>query len=169
MRTFLLDTCIWSYWFDAKRYAKEHANIKKQLQKLAPDSTLGISIITWGEVAYGHKVASPEETAIQSKYIQFITSKGPKTFDIDIHTANKYGELRSLLFDKYAPKDKRKKNLRPEQFIDPITSLELGIQENDLWIAAQAVVRNLTLVTNDKLARIREVAGDDLHIENWTA
>jgi predicted nucleic acid-binding protein len=168
MRTFLLDTCIWSYWFDAKRYVKEHANIRKQLQKLAPNFKLGISIITWGEVAFGQKIVTKREP-IQEEYLQFIKAKGPKTFDIDIHTANKYGELRSLLFDKYAPKDKRKKNLRPEQLIDPITSLELGIQENDLWIAAQAVVRNLTLVTNDKLARISEVAGDDLHIENWTA
>ncbi len=167
MRTFLLDTCIWSYWFDAYRYPQENANIRKQLQKLAPDFKLGISIITWGEVAFGQKIATTREL-IQAEYFQFIKTKGPKTFDIDMHTANIYGELRSLLFDKYAPKDKRKKNLRPEQLVDPITSLELGIQENDLWIAAQAITRNLTLITNDKLVRIREVAGDGLHIENWT-
>ena len=167
MRTFLLDTCIWSYWFDAYRYPQENANIRKQLQKLEPDFKLGISIITWGEVAFGQKVATTREL-IQAEYFQFIKTKGPKTFDIDMHTANIYGELRSLLFDKYAPKDKRKKNLRPEQLVDPITSLELGIQENDLWITAQAITRNLTLITNDKLIRIREVAGDYLHIENWT-
>ncbi len=167
MRTFLLDTCIWSYWFDAYRYPQENANIRKQLQKLTPDFKLGISIITWGEVAFGQKVATTREL-IQAEYFQFIKTKGPKTFDIDMHTANIYGELRSLLFDKYAPKDKRKKNLRPEQLVDPITSLELGIQENDLWIAAQAITRNLTLITNDKLIRIREVAGDDLDVKNWT-
>lgn len=168
MRTFLLDTCIWSYWFDGDRYPQENANIRKQLQKLQPDSKLGISIITWGEVAYGYRIESLNEIPIQTEYIQFIKSKRPKTFEIDIHTANKYGELRALLFDKYAPKEKRKKNLRPEQLVDPITSLELGIQENDLWIAAQAITRNLTLVTNDKLNRIRKVAGGELHIENWT-
>ena len=167
MRTFLLDTCIWSYWFDAKRYPQENANIRKQLQKLAPDFKLGISIITWGEVAFGQKVIARTEP-IQPEYLPFVKAKGPKTFDIDLHTANTYGKLRSLLFDKYAPKDKRKKNLRPEQLVDPITSLELGIQENDLWIVAQAMVRNLTLVTNDKLTRIREVVGTDLDIKNWT-
>ncbi|MBA7697023.1 hypothetical protein ES703_105681 [subsurface metagenome] len=66
------------------------------------------------------------------------------------------------------PKKKRA-GLRPEQLVDPVTSLELGIQENDLWIAAQVVVRGLILVTTDKLSHIREVAGDDLHIENWMA
>ena len=113
-------------------------------------------------------VESPDETPIQTEYIQFIKSKRPKTFEIDIHTANKYGELRALLFEKYAPK-KRKSGLRPEQLIDPITSRELGIQENDIWIAAQAMVRNMVLVTADKkLIQITEVAGDGLHIENWT-
>jgi len=165
MRTFLLDTCIWSYWFDVK--GKKHVNIISHIQKLPSDSILGISIISWGEVVYGHKVESPDETPIQAEYIQFIKSKRPMTFEIDVHTANKYGELRALLFEKYAPKDKRKKNLRPEQLVDPITSLELGIQENDLWIAAQAITRNLTLITNDKLSRIREVTGDDLDIKNW--
>ena len=167
MGVYLLDTCIWGYWFGDKR--EQHVAVKKRVEALPTDCRLGISIITWGEIAYGHKVESANELPIQAEYIRFVKSKGPKTFEIDIHTANKYGELRSQLFDKYAPKDKRKKNMRPEQLVDPITSLELGMQENDLWIAAQAMVRNLTLVTNDKLTRIREVAGDELHIEKWVA
>ena len=165
MHVFLLDTCIWSYWFDVK--GEQHVNVKSHVQKLPSDSILGISIISWGEVFYGHKAESPDETPIQVEYIQFIKSKRPMTFEIDIHTANKYGELRALLFEKYAPK-RRKPGLRPEQLIDPVTSRELGIQENDLWIAAQAMVRNMTLATDDKLIRIHEVAGDDLHVENWT-
>ncbi len=165
MHVFLLETCIWSYWFDVKR--EQHVNVKSHVQKLPSDSILGISIISWGEVFYCHKAESSDETPIQVEYIQFIKSKRPMTFEIDIHTANKYGELRALLFEKYVPK-KRKSGLRPEQLIDPVTSRELGIQENDLWIAAQAMVRNMTLATDDKLSRIREVAGDDLHIEDWT-
>jgi len=89
-----------------------------RVRKLPPDSILGISIITWGEVAYGHRVESPQEEFLQGKYLQFIKAKGPKTFYIDIHVADKYGELRAILFDKYAPKDKRKA-LRPEQLVNP--------------------------------------------------
>lgn len=166
MDTFLLDTCIWSYWFDVKR--DQHANVKRHVQKLSSNSIFGISIITWGEIAYGHMAISPDETPIQAKYIQFIKSKGPKTFEIDIHTANKYGELRALLFKKFVSSAK-KKILRPEQLIDPVTSKELGIQENDLWIVAQAIVKNMVLVTDDKLRRIGEVTGDDLKIESWTS
>ena len=164
MQTFLLDTCIWSYWFDVER--KQHAEIQSHLEKLPPGSRLGISIITWGEIAYGYKLRTKGKELAGAQYLQFIKAKGPDTFYIDIHVANKYGELRAILFDKYAPKDKRIA-LRPEQLVSPATSLELGIQENDLWITAQAVVWNLTLVTDDKLSRIREVVGDDLDIKNW--
>jgi predicted nucleic acid-binding protein len=48
-----------------------------------------------------------------------------------------------------------------------VTSQELGIQENDLWMAAQALEYNLVFVTNDKMERIREVCAD-LQLENWT-
>jgi len=61
----------------------------------------------------------------------------------------------------------KRKGLRPCQLVDPVTSLELGIQENDIWIAAQAISRNLTLVTNDAMWRIRNIAGKSLHIDNW--
>jgi predicted nucleic acid-binding protein len=165
MHTYLLDTCIWSYWFDDKR--EQHASILNHLQDLVSGSILGISIITRGEIAYGHKTRSPKELPVQAKYLEFIQSKGPKTFGLDIHTANKYGEVRALLFEKYIP-NVSKRNLRPEQIIDPLTSKEFGIDENDLWIVAQAMTQNLMLVTNDKLIRIREVVGVDLHIENWT-
>lgn len=168
MRTILLDTCIWSYWFNPGKDIKKREFIERHVGQLPALARLGISVITWGEIAYGHRLESPKQQAVQNEYLQFIKTKGPKTFAIDMHTANKYGELRALLFEKYLP-GKRKPGLRPEQLIDPVTSLELGIQENDLWIAAQAMARNLTLVTNDKLSRIREVAGDELHIENWMA
>jgi predicted nucleic acid-binding protein len=53
---------------------------------------------------------------------------------------------------------------------DPVTGHQLGIDENDLWIAAQAVEHNLVLITSDKLLKLREADPDGrLLIENWTA
>lgn len=74
-----------------------------------------------------------------------------------------------MLFEKFGPKDKRIDGRRPEQLIDPVTSLQLKIQENDLWIVSQAITRDFTLVTNDKvsLKPLLEVVGGELHIENW--
>jgi len=87
--------------------------------------------------------------------------------DITKATRISCGALRASVFEKYAPNAKRRSGLRPEQLIDPVTSQELSIQENDLWMAAQALEYNLVFVTNDKMERIREVCAD-LQIENWT-
>ena len=62
----------------------------------------------------------------------------------------------------------REEAKRPEQCFDPITAMELGIEENDLWIAAQACEHKLVLHTNDGIARIRDIAIDLLTVENWT-
>ena len=74
--------------------------------------------------------------------------------------------MRGLLREKQLMNN-RKKGLPLEKLVDRFTWLELGSLENDLWIAAQAISRNLILVTNDKLTRITEVAGSDLRIDNW--
>lgn len=79
-----------------------------------------------------------------------------------------YGQLRACLFKEYAPRSKRGKGRWPEELIDPTTGRELGIQENDLWIAAQAIEYNLVLVSHDEMRHIRHVA-DDLQVEDWAA
>jgi predicted nucleic acid-binding protein len=90
-------------------------------------------------------------------------------YPIDKHVSRDYGRIRARLFEKYGPKDKKKKGLRPEQLIDPVTSLQLGIQENDLWIVSQAITKDFTLVTNDRrsLKPLLEVTDNELNIENW--
>jgi tRNA(fMet)-specific endonuclease VapC len=86
--------------------------------------------------------------------------------DVTSTTRVYYGSIRAALFERYAPRDKRAKRFRLGQLTDPVSELELGIQENDVWIAAQAIEYNLVLVSNDKLTKIRDVAGD-LLLENW--
>ena len=164
---FLIDTNIWSYWFDQEKYPEEHSNIQKRLANLPSFVRLGISVISWGEIDYGYNVNHKKEPSREAEFRKFISGATPWLVPINRHTAKTYGELRARLFDKYSEKNKRTTKRRPEQLIDPVTSLELGIQENDLWIAAQAISRNLTLVTNDAMGRIRGIAGNSLHIDNW--
>ena len=165
MRDFLIDTNMWAYWFDPQKYPQQHAKIKKRLEELPPEAKIGISVITWGEIAVGLRENTKQESYIQAEHLQFIKAKKLWVVDIRTYTAEEYGKLRGRLRTNAL---KRKKGLSADDLVDRFTWLELGSLENDLWIAAQAITRNLTLVTNDKLNRIREVAGDDLHIENWT-
>jgi predicted nucleic acid-binding protein len=177
MRDFLIDTNIWAYWFNSVK-EPEHSHVlkrvselKKLRERVKSPFRVWISSVTWGELEYGYQAQANKEHSLEIPFRQFIHKISPKECVIDKHVAFDYGRIRAKLFEKYGPKEKKKKGLRPEQLIDPVTSLHLRIQENDLWIASQAITRDFILVTNDRksLQPLLEVAGDELHIENWAA
>jgi tRNA(fMet)-specific endonuclease VapC len=79
-------------------------------------------------------------------------------YPIDPTTAEIYGNLKAAVFDRYAPKDKAQRR--------KTKIAQLGIGENDLWIAAVALQHQLTLLTtNSDFRRIQTVQSFDL--ESW--
>jgi tRNA(fMet)-specific endonuclease VapC len=165
LRGYLIDTQTVSYWFDQK--LPQHANVVDHVNSLPDEAPLMVSAVTIGEIAFGHATTTNPDAIKQAAFNKFVQDKFKKApLEITKFTAIYYGEVRNLLFKKYPPPGKRQR--RPEQCFDPITSLELGIDENDLWIASQAYEHNLVLVTNDGMCRIRDVAGHLLIVENWT-
>ena len=162
MRGYLLDTNILAYWFNGRR--PEHAKTVERLNLLDADTPLRISTVSLGEIEYGHRCVSGTDTVIQVAFKQFIWERFPDALDIRRTTSIYYGQIRAKLFSKFGPK----KSKRPCQLIDPATATTLGIQENDLWIAAQAAEYNIVLVTHDRgMRRIQEVASDLLDFEDW--
>jgi len=177
MRDFLIDTNIWEYWFNVNR-EPEHGHVLRRVDELKElcERTgvflrVWVSSVTWGEIEYGYRVQTKKARSLEGPFKQFIRDIAPKEFVVDKHVAEEYGRIRAKLFEKYGPREKRRKGRRPEQLIDPVTSLQLRIQENDLWIAAQAITKDFVLVTNDRksLRPLLEVAKGKLHIENWAA
>lgn len=176
MRDFLLDTQILRYWYDDEcaQHAAVVGNIellREQARPLEHEPRLLVSVVTLGEIEYGHRVQTGNFTAKQEGYIRFVGQQLPDRLDLTEDAATVYGEIRARLFNKFAPGEKRKRGMRPEQLTDLSTALELGIQENDLWLCAQAIGHRMVLVTNDKMARIREVSEGmepALVIQNWT-
>lgn len=102
------------------------------------DGEAGMSVITYGELAYGcAKSPSPERSfADLQRFIKLIPA-----LPLPPETGEIYGALRHKL------------QLRG-----------LGIGPNDLWIAAHVIASGLTLVTNNE-REFRRVEG--LKIENW--
>ena len=156
METYLFDTNIWSQWFRAETCV---ANKIAQLDKT---TKVFLSSVVWGEVIYGAKANKSFDFRSYSEFIHHRSE--PMILPIDGHVSDVYGELRVALFERYIRKGKDK---RPEQLIDPVTATEIGIDENDLWIVAQAITHNLTLVTNDKMHRIFTVTPKELKHEIW--
>lgn len=169
MRGYLLDTNIITYWFDHDD--PRHGQVLGHIEALLPDTPLRISSVTLGEIEYGLCADPRPDSALREELTAFVKEKLPPALDVRNTTAIYYGPLRAQLFDKFFPKKGRRKGLRPEQMTDPVTAKELGIQENDLWLAAQAIEHRLVLVTHDNMDHIRQVLEGELalDIEDWAS
>ena len=169
MESYLLDTNIASFLLD--KNSKFYKIAIKFAQSLNPNDRIFISRIVVAEIKYGHKVFKvflysdiKRRQAIENAF------KTYRVLEISKHTTDPYSDIRSALFLKYARQDRKgkiKDTKFPEKLVDRTTSFELGIQENDIWIAAIALEYNAILVTADKhFSRIKELI-PDLRIKLW--
>ena len=167
MASYLLDTNIIRSWYDGNATVKANADARDA------DSPLHISVITRGEIEYGHALNPHGAGPKRTDYIEFVKKRLPWVLVVSKHTAEPYGHIRAMLINKFPPSGgwSKQGKKRAEQLYDPAAARELGIDENDLWIVAQAVERNLVLVTSDKMPRIREAVCEiypHFRLEDWT-
>ncbi len=156
---YLLDTCTLSVM---RRENKPFHQAANEWVKGVDESRICISVITLSEVKFGLELAKPDVLPPhRKKEIQEFVN-GYYVLGMDKNTSKYYGEIRSKLYDKYARKDSKNKvkTGHIESLRDITSARELGIQENDLWIACIAVQYNLELITLDSggMRRIVEVA-----------
>jgi tRNA(fMet)-specific endonuclease VapC len=112
-------------------------------------------VISQGELIYVAERSQRKETnlILVQSFFQNIY-----IYNIDQTTATLYGQLKASLFKKFAPKEKSKQ--RKTKIVD------LGFDENDLWIAAIACQHNLIVVSADSdFQRIQQVK--TLSVESW--
>jgi tRNA(fMet)-specific endonuclease VapC len=158
---YLLDTNTIGYYFG------KHVNVIARIDSLPDETPMFVSAIALGEIAFGHSLTHSTDHHRRDEFDRFINNEFPKAFTVNVtrHTRIYYGDLKAKLFVKFPPKSASENH--PERCVDRATGAELGIDENDLWMAAQAIEHNLILVTNDEMKRIREVS-DALDVEDWT-
>jgi tRNA(fMet)-specific endonuclease VapC len=184
VRDYLLDTNILSYWYDTSRseYTRVVARVQAAWQ---PDpqtnyvSRLFVSVITLGEIEYGTRASHVPDPVKQAEYaamdaakIKFVQEQCPVVLEITKHVAEEYGEMRAWLFNNCGPNAKKSKAKRAEELVNPSTGKELGIQENDIWIAAQAKTHNLVLVTHDSgnnFGKVFKQFAPALTVEDWAS
>jgi predicted nucleic acid-binding protein len=156
------------YWFDGE--SGRFPAVKIAADARAADSRLYVSAITLGEIEFGHALNPPGEGATRDEFVAFLRQQPLLILKVSKHTAEPYGRIRARLATTFPPAGGWIRKIRAEQFYDPVAARELGIDENDLWIVAQAVERNLILVTSDKMTRIRGAVCElysDFPFENW--
>lgn len=156
MDGYLLDTNAASSLWDVRH--PDHSSIRAFLKK-HHTSLIYVSIVALAEVEYGLKL-SPQMDQNDKNYIRNEMWQFSNILDLDRHTVEPYSDLRAKLFSKFAQKNRRGrlKEKRPEELIDHTTGKELGIQENDLWLASLAMQYNLILISEDNMAHIKEAS-----------
>jgi predicted nucleic acid-binding protein len=106
----------------------------------------------------------------QAEYTKFVQEQFPEVLGMTREVAEQYGELKAWLFNNCGPAAKKSKVKRTEELVSPTTGKELGIDENDIWIAAQAKTHNLVLVTHDlrgNFGRALRQFAPALTVEDW--
>ncbi|MBN2240034.1 MAG: type II toxin-antitoxin system VapC family toxin [Dehalococcoidales bacterium] len=161
---YLLDTNVASIVWDTIH--PNHSSIFKKFKKL-PDDRVVICSVTNAEIEFGLRSTSNPNDEKQQIVRDNMNTYFP--VQIDVHTAENYGQIKANLFSKFWPKHKKKPRYI-EEMVDEVTGKSLGIQENDLWIVSVAVQYNYIFITTDKaggMKRIVEAANYADRTEFW--
>lgn len=76
--------------------------------------------------------------------------------DVNHHTAAEYAQMKANLAMHYLPDlTRRYRKKWVEDWVDRFTCKSLGIDDNDLWVCAQARMLNYTVVADDRMNRIK--------------
>jgi tRNA(fMet)-specific endonuclease VapC len=153
---YLLDTCFASALFDA--HHKFYQSVRLADEAIESGAPRFISRISIAELMFGINLYEAESGEVHTRASQVLKrAHGYPVREVSKHTATEYAELRTKLAVTYLPSVLHSDRPRwVDQWVPRVTGEKLQVDENDLWICAQARELNLTLLTTDKdmVARI---------------
>ena len=156
MKAFLLDTN------HVARLFEEHERVMARLGSLPPDTQIRASVISLGEIEAAHRITETTDQQRRDEFDRFVALKfRPLALTVSPMTRHYYADLIEGIWQRKPPSSGR---TRTERHL-----VELGVDVNDIWIAAQAIEHNMILVTEDSMQCIRDSAGKLLDVENWAA
>jgi predicted nucleic acid-binding protein len=153
METYLLDTSALSPLIDGLH--SNHAKAKALISSIAT-SPIYVSSVALAELMFGFEIHEKARSKkLQNAEQMLLDAQSYPTLEIGKHTAPEYASIKAKVAAYYLPNvTKQFRSKWVEEWINKFTGLELGIQEGDLWVCAQACEKNYTLVADDKMVRI---------------
>ncbi len=164
MDGYLLDTTTLSIYLDPSH--QYHNEKKKVLDALPADAPRYISAVALAELMFGVNLAEAIGRGDLPALRRMIErARDYAILDLSHHTAAAYAALKTGLATKYLVNVLRRDRPRYiEDWVDKATGKALSVDENDLWMCAQAKERDLILVTADARMKRIEDADPDVRL-----
>ena len=163
MDTYLLDTNLVSVLYDARR--PNHHAVRQAIAAFDREAPQLVSAITIAELRFGLALSRAAGQPLFHIEACIQQAEEHPLAEVGLHTAQEFAHVKaSIAFQRI---DIRRRIPRwVEGWTDRVTGQLLQIDENDLWIAAQAVERNLVVVTSDQdFTQIIAAAVPELRVE----
>lgn len=128
--------------------------VRHRLQSLGK-VLVATSVVVCGELTF--MAENSQHKAANLVRVQILL-RGLEIYPVDREIADIYGQFKAEIIARFGPKEKSRRRTTKIQ--------DLGVSDNDLWIAATALRHGLTVVSSDSdFERMREVRAFPL--ENW--
>lgn len=150
MDGYLFDTNTLSALLDPSH--TKHTDATAAIASLDSAAPKFVSVLALAELQFG-KLLIEAFAGSASAALSSIISRAQTYAPLEItrHTAAEYGELKANLAKLYLARAFRRDRPRwLENWVDHATGQRLQVDENDLWMCAQARERNLVMLTADR-------------------
>ena len=146
MDELLLDTNFISVLYDPRR--PKHAAVIAHAQGFATNDLVLLSSVVLAELRYGMEAALRAGQAVDH-FRETVEVAGTYPLaEVGKHTAEAYGDVKARLAAYYLDLTRRSPRWLEDWQVRGSTKT-LQVDENDLWLVAQAIERNRRLVTTD--------------------
>ena len=149
MTGYIYDTSVLSALLDAAH--QRHPDIARSVASLPEDSSHFVSAVSLAELTFGVRMSeffAPSRLPALEQML--IDARAYGVLEVGHHTAAAYAELKTNLAKRYLFKANRHDRPRwLEEWPLKNRGQRLQVDENDLWLCAQAKERSLTLLAAD--------------------
>jgi predicted nucleic acid-binding protein len=152
-----------SVLYDARR--SNHQAVRLAVAALPADAPQLVSVVTIAELRFGLALARAAGQPLTHIEACLDQAETHPLAEVTRHTADAFATVKSSVALERL--DVRRRIPRwVETWSDRVSGQQLQIDENDLWIAAQALERNYVVLTSDQdFTRIIAPAVPDLRVQ----
>lgn len=147
MEQILLDTNFVSVLFDSRR--PNFDAVQARAQAFADSDLVYLSAVALAELRYGMEAAQRAGKDIRIIRHTLGQAAHYPLAEVGRHTAESYGDVKARLAAHYLDLSRQPPRWI-ENWQDRASSQMLQVDENDLWIVAQAIERDYLLLTCDR-------------------